>query len=129
MENWSALWNMPNYRGLKISIRGGRNVTIQGSLHKAFNNGINHNDFYYEDFLNAIQIITNELVVDVEDLIIQRIEFGVNIYNSKLPFSTIENNLLLHRLNPFMTYLKGNIVMGFYCKRQRYELKIYDKSI
>lgn len=116
------------YRGLKFSLRKKYALTIQGSIHKAFNNGINHNDFTYLDYSNAIQMLSDELQIDAEDFTIQRIEFGVNIQKPILSFSKIENNLLLHKLTPFAPYTKDNKIFGYYCNHQRFAIKIYDKS-
>lgn len=116
------------YRGLKITLRKKYALTIQGSLHKAFNNGINYNDFTYLDYANAVKTLCNELQIEAEEFTIQRIELGVNIQSPTLTFSTIESNLLLHKLTPFSTFIKDNKIFGYYCKHQRFCIKIYDKS-
>lgn len=117
------------YRNLKFTLRKGFALTIQGSLHKAFNNGINHNRFYYSDCLEAIQSLCAELGIAAERLKVQRVEFGVNVYEPDISFDTIENNLLLHKLTPFKPYVRRNRNIGFVCEHQRYALKIYDKSL
>jgi hypothetical protein len=116
------------YRVLKITLRKKYALTIQGSLHKAFNNGVNYNDFTYLDYANAVKTLCNELQIEAEEFTIQRIELGVNIQSPILSFSTIESNLLLHKLTPFSTFIKDNKIFGYYCKHQRFCIKIYDKS-
>lgn len=116
------------HRGLKFTLRKKYSLTIQGSLHKAFNNLNNYNDFTYTDYVNAIKILTQEIGIEASELKIQNIEFGVNIPNPVLTFPRIESNLLLHKLTPFLPYSKDNKIFGYYCKHQRFSLKIYDKS-
>lgn len=117
------------YRGLKLTLRKGYALTIQGSLHKAFNNGINYNQFTFSNCIRAIELLTEEIGIDADLLKVQNVEFGVNVFEPIVSFDTIDNNLLLHKLTPFKPYVRYNQNIGFECKHQQYSLKIYDKSM
>ncbi len=117
------------YRELKFTLRKGYALTIQGSLHKAFNNGINYNQFTFSDCIKAIGQLTQEIKIDAKLLKVQNVEFGVNVFEPIISFDTIDNNLLLHKLTIFKPYVRYNKNIGFECKHQQYSLKIYDKSM
>ncbi|OJX28726.1 MAG: hypothetical protein BGO86_15560 [Chryseobacterium sp. 36-9] len=114
---------------LTITIAGDRNVTIQGSLHKYYFNGDNSTDFTFSDLKSAINNLCNELNIDANKIRIQRLEFGFNIRDSPINYDEIEDNLIGYKLQPFEPYKIDGKNFGYHCQLQRFEIKIYDKSI
>lgn len=102
-------------------------ITLSGSLHKYFNDGLhNHNQFTYENYLNALERLKNEFAVSPENLYIQTLEYGVNL---KPPIRTkkILDNLLMHRHTKAESPINNK--RGYYkqFKHDKYIIKAYDK--
>lgn len=113
------------YRYFDVSIVAGNRLTIQGSIHRSFRNGINHDDFTFSDLKQAIKAIGNELSIDESRLLIQRIEVGVNVRGSPVNYTSLEKNVLIYKNQPFTEVYRGN---GLLSVHQRFSLKIYNKS-
>ncbi len=112
---------------LKLTIKG-KNLIIEGSLHKYSNLGKhNYSDFTYSDLLESIDKICSKLQLDAKDFILQQLEFGINV---QLPFktNTVLNNLLIYQGNPIC---KGAIKNGDFrsVDLHEYRLKAYDKAL
>lgn len=103
-------------------------ITLSGSLHKYFNNGLHNYDlFTHENYLNALERLKNDFAVSPEHLYIQTLEYGVNI---KPPIRTKEilDNLLMHRNAKAESPINNK--RGYYkqFKHDKYIIKAYDKS-
>jgi|GEM_PF-3963031 len=116
------------YRHFTISITANHNVTIQGSLHKSFNRGINYDFFTHSQLKNAVDTISAELNIDASRIKIQRIEAGVNVRFSPITYESIEHNAIMYKFKPFGEYKIQRLSFGIYAEQQRYTLKIYNKS-
>lgn len=113
------------YLGLKLTIIANKYCIIQGSIHKAFSGGVNYTDFNYSDVIIAVAKIESDLNITAERFKIQRIEFGVNIRNPILDYNKIFSNAITYKGDPF-NQMKNEI--GIECEKQRFKIKIYDKS-
>jgi hypothetical protein len=117
------------YRDFTITIVAGKHLTLQGSLHKSFNDGINHNSFPYTSLVYAIDTLAAEIGISANRFTIQNMEAGVNITTTTLSSATIIRNLITYKGQQFSDYRIGKIVFGKCVKLQRYSLKIYNKGI
>ena len=116
------------YRETTMTLVGDKHLTIQGSLHKSFNNGVNYDAFTYTQVVAAIETMTKELCNSAERWKIQRLEIGVNITATPISFKSIEQNAIIYKLKPFQEYKMQQSCFGIYAMQQRYCLKIYAKS-
>lgn len=114
-----------HYNNLLFSLKG-KNLRIQGSLHKYFNNGEhNANDF------NALQV--EETIQDLQkrfrinpNSILNNVEFGVNIRTPFAPKKLLQR-LICYKGVPFEKTIDNGV--NFYqCKHDKFILKIYDKG-
>lgn len=121
------------YKGLEIKIYEptisnpkGR-VTIEGSLHKYWNNGAhNFNDFGINEIEEVFKDLLLKFGIESNQCILKQIEIGVNLstpYKSKY----IITNCIQHKNNPLKSIFtkdEGNYKQAQY---QRHYFKIYDK--
>ncbi len=130
---YQAVFKQAFYNGLEFriyeptNINIDRRITIQGSLHKYWNNGAhNFNDFGIEQLNEVLADLKSKFNILPENCVLKALEIGVNIeppYNTK----TILNQCLLHktsRLESIFTKDEGNYIQSKY---QRHIIKIYDK--
>lgn len=103
-------------------------ITLSGSLHKYFNDGLHNYDlFTHENYLKALERLKNEFAVEPENLYILTLEYGVNI---KPPIRTkkILDNLFMHRHAKAESPINNK--RGYYkqFKHDKYIIKAYDKA-
>lgn len=116
------------FNGIIFSIFTSGKVGMAGSLHKYFNNGVqNYNDFYFHDLIITIHDLNNRFGINPQNVIVNNIEFGVNIELSYSPRDFIDG-LVTHRYHPFSINPDPKIfcVQAMY---NNYVLKIYDKGL
>ncbi len=121
-----------NYKGLEIIIDKNKNAHIKGSIHKVFSNGKNHTDFFHEDLIYTLNLLSKELHFELQEAVIHSIEFGLNFRVNPSP-SEILSSLCIHKpkggaLLPFErrnTFSKGDY---YTVARDRYTIKLYDKG-
>ncbi|OWP85281.1 hypothetical protein BWK59_00650 [Flavobacterium davisii] len=116
------------YKGLIFKIFENKLVTLSGSLHKYWNDGLhNYNDFNQE----AINVVLGELKVKFnispQQCVIKCLEIGINL---TLPLQTSEiiNYCFLHKTKPFEHKYNSNKGNYKQCVHQHYVVKIYDKA-
>jgi len=105
---------------------------INGSFHKNYFGGANFKVFTFADFLMEVNHLQNGLNLIPALTAIHNIEFGVNVETPFPPFEYLKNNLLLHRTKEFTKYNAGannGKVLGYHCKRDQFDIKIYDKGL
>lgn len=121
------------YKGLKFTIIDPiekypyHKVTVEGSLHKYWNNGKhNFNDFGAKDILTVLKELKRKFNIIPENSILKQLEIGVNI---KTPYPTkkILTSCIQHKKTPFKSIFvkdEGEYIQAWH---QRYLIKIYDK--
>ena len=113
------------YKNLNIIIFKNNRVMLTGSLHYFYNNGDhNHNDFTHINLLETLKNISLLVEVDLYNIIILNIEFGVNTLPNFNP-NCIINNMLIHRKEEFLKPFNFNFKVS---KHQRFWLKVYNKG-
>ena len=83
------------YKRLVITIYKNKVAILTGSLHYFYNDGIhNYNNFTFTNLVNTLEEVAELLEIELKNIVLQNIEFGVNII---LPFlvQNITNNLLM----------------------------------
>jgi hypothetical protein len=122
------------FRGLEFKIYNATNktnyrrITVEGSLHKYWNNGAhNFNDFGINQLLDVLQDLKNKFNIEPINCILRALEIGVNL---KPPYKTktILKQCLLHkteRLKWIYTNDEGNYIQA---RHQRHIIKLYDKK-
>ncbi|WP_325447987.1 hypothetical protein [Gelidibacter sp.] len=121
------------YKGLEFRLyeptekTNSRRLTLEGSLHKYWNNGAhNFNDFGINELDEVLNDLKECFNILQSNCVLRTLEIGVNIeppYKTK----TILNQCLLHktdRLKWIYTKDEGNYIQS---KHQRHIIKIYDK--
>ncbi|MEQ7798181.1 hypothetical protein ABDJ41_00100 [Pedobacter sp. ASV1-7] len=117
------------YGGLNFELFSSSRVTINGSLHKYYNNGNNHDDFSMQKLKYTLMRLSDEFGVDPNTARLNNLEFGVNINTSFSPNAFL-NDLQSYKWQPFnMMSVKGK-GYGKECFHFRqYGLKIYNKGL
>jgi len=116
------------FQGLKFTIYESGRITMEGSLHKYWNNGAhNYNDFDRQAILDVLQDLKIKFGVVPAQCILKRLEIGVNI-TPPIPTNEILDKCLLHKNKPFED--KINSDEGRYKQAQhcQYMLKTYNKA-
>lgn len=128
-------YKIAKYRGLLFKVYYGtetnnyqRRITIEGSLHKYWNNGKhNFNDFGINELKNVLNDLELKFGINPTNCYINQIEIGINL---KVPFivHNFLNNCIMHKKKRFKwhkTKGKGHFLIAEY---QRYNFKVYDKA-
>ncbi|MFZ1423841.1 MAG: hypothetical protein WAS55_08460 [Saprospiraceae bacterium] len=122
------------YKNLLFEIFKGGTITLSGSLHRYWNDGIhNYNNFNFAALKDPINDICQRFGIDPIRSIIHHLEFGINLYDLSYQATQIVQNLMIHsgRGNPpeHFKYRSHNTPSEFKCiVRDWYTLKIYDKG-
>lgn len=116
------------YKGLEFQISETGYITIEGSLHKYWNNGAhNFNDFGISEINEVIKDLNNKFEITPENCLLKALEIGVNVI-PPVKTKTLLNHCLFHKTSRFKWIYcndEGNYIQA---KHQRYILKIYDKK-
>jgi len=116
------------YKGLIITITPENVVKISGSLHKYSNNGYhNHNDFTYSDLLNVIVDLWRLFSINPANVVLNNLEFGVNVEVPFNPNLFIDN--LIHFKRTCFNVVTRNKQKYAESLKNRYILKIYNKGL
>ena len=113
------------YKNLVITIYKNKVAILTGSLHYFYNDGIhNYNNFTFTNLVNTLEEVAELLEIELKNIVLQNIEFGVNII---LPFlvQNITNNLLIHNKKEFLKPYDFDYRRA---QHQRYWVKIYNKG-
>ncbi len=121
------------YKGLEFKIfestktNPHRRITLEGSLHKYWNNGShNFNDFDITQINEVLNDLNIKFNIKPRNCYLKTLELGVNIQPPQKT-KTILNNCVLHktdRLKWIYTNDEGNYIQS---KKQKHIIKIYDK--
>lgn len=115
------------YKGLEFRIYESEYITVEGSLHKYWNNGAhNFNDFGINEIDEVVKELNNKFGITPTNCVLRQLEIGVNI-NTPIKTKTILKQCLLHKtdlLKWLYTKDEGNYIQA---QHQRQILKIYDK--
>jgi len=115
------------YGEWKIIVHSPTLALIQGSLHKYFTKGRNHNDFTFSDLFKSITSFCNQFEISPHDIKIQNIEFGVNVCPD-IPATEILRHALAYKnkreIKPFDSEKGYFIEFEF----DDYYFKLYDKG-
>lgn len=117
------------YKNLEFKIYNTNTVTISGSLHKYYNNGLhNYDAFNFIAFLAVLNDLKTKFNILPENCIIQNLEIGLNITP---PTKSIEiiNYCFLHKTKVFTNQINDNYINYRQCKHSHYWVKIYDKAL
>lgn len=96
---------------------------IRGSIHKFYNEGEHNADqFSRTDFILALKKLENELYISCKDIILCRIELGINIL---LPYPPLRFINMITLINGRMPIRQPR---GLLVEYQQYSIKIYSKS-
>lgn len=122
------------YRGLEFKIyeetetHPNRRATVEGSLHKYWNNGAhNFNDFGIMQINEVLKDLKEKFNIIPRNCVLMQVEIGVNII-PPIKTESILKNCLLHKTNVLKwTFTKdeGNYIQ---IKNQRHYNKFYDKK-
>lgn len=113
------------YKNLTITIYKNKVAILTGSLHYFYNNGNhNYNNFTFTRLKHTLEEVANLLEIELHQIKLQNIEFGVNL---KLSYkvANITNYLLIHKQKEF---LKPYIFDYRKASHQHYWIKIYNKG-
>jgi hypothetical protein len=116
------------FQGLKFTIWETGRITLEGSLHKYWNNGAhNYNDFNKNAVLEVLQDLKTKFGISPHQCILKRLEIGVNI-TPPIPTNQILDKCLLHKNKPFED--KKNSDEGRYkqAEHTQYIIKTYNKA-
>lgn len=122
------------YKGIKFTVFAstlthplGR-VTMEGSLHKYFNNGKhNFNDFGVYDVHKAINDLHCRFGISSEECILKQLELGVNI-NPSIPSKCIIKGCLFHGTERFGWQSTRDKSSYIQVRGSRRTIKFYDKT-
>lgn len=104
-------------------------LTLEGSLHKYFNNGQhNFNDFSINDLKKVLKDLEKDLNIAPENCVMKCFEVGVNIEINDISIENILKACIFRKGKGFMRIYcpnEGEYIIADY---QRYQIKIYNKS-
>ena len=117
------------YNGLEFRIYDTGTITVQGSLHKYWNNGKhNFNDFDFKALLWVLKDFETKFNIQLDNCVLKCLEVGINIVLN-FDINQIIENCLLHKTKPF-EFQKNN-EEGKYKQvvHWQYIIKLYNKSL
>lgn len=126
---YKAPYKRANFKGLEFKIYESGLITLSGSLHKYWNDGVhNYNDFNLEAFSWVLNDLKTKFEIDTEHCILKCLEIGINI---KPPIRTndILENCLLHKTHPFEWQKNSDEGKYKQVKHSQYIIKIYNKAL
>lgn len=110
------------------SEKGGYYFTVNGSLHKYFNEGLhNFNNFKTSQLNNVIDSLKDKFYINPENTDLFKLEIGFNI---ELPIKVTEflDYLISTPNKRFVELNTDNQGIGKICTRTEYDIKVYDKG-
>jgi len=128
-------FSLAEYRSLKLKKyfptdkHPNSRLTLEGSLHKYFNNGQhNFNDFTISDLKKVLKDLEKDLNIIPENCVIKCFEIGVNIEINDISIQNILKACIFRKGKGFKRIYcpnEGEYIIADY---QRYQIKIYNKS-
>lgn len=130
---YKTIYKQAFYKGLEFRIYDitkltpYNRITIKGSLHKYWNNGVyNFNDFNISAIMDVQKDLKDKFNIDFDNCVLSQLEIGINILPPEIT-KKILRYCLLHKtseLKFIFTKDKGNYKLTNY---QRHFIKLYDK--
>ena len=130
---YKTIYRQAFYKGLEFNIYDitkstpYHRITIEGSLHKYWNNGAhNFNDFNISAIIDVQKDLKDKFNIDFINCILRQLEIGINIFPPEIT-KKILRYCLLHKtseLKSIFTKDEGNYKQT---KNQRHFIKLYDK--
>lgn len=117
------------FQGLEFKIYDTGTITVAGSLHKYWNDGLhNYNDFNSDAVNSVLNDLKNKFNIDPQHCILKCLEIGINIL-PPIPTNSILDNCILHKTKSFE--FQKNSHEGKYkqVEHSQYIIKIYNKAL
>lgn len=113
--------------GFEFVVQSANRGVVTGSLHKYWNEGVNHNDFKFTDLTNAIHSFCNKYQLEPSMLLLQNLEFGVNIKPETNATQIIRDIICFKNRQAIQPY---NDEKGCFVEYNMtdYYFKVYDKG-
>lgn len=132
-KNGKLLFKTPykiaSYKGLKFIIYETGLITLSGSLHKYWNDGVhNYNDFNFEAFSWVLNDLKTKFGIDPKQCILKCLEIGINII-PPIRTNDILENCLLHKTLPFEWQKNSDEGKFKQVQHSQYIIKIYNKAL
>lgn len=106
-------------------------LTIQGSVHKNYDNGSNYSMFGWTALQFELNNIVSTFCISAVESKITRIEVGVNIELPFSPYLFLRESLLSYKGGEFSRYKpdRKGVVIGYEYGLTEYTVKAYDKGL
>lgn len=119
-----------SYKGIHLSLYDSGTLVVNGSIHRFFNDG-QQNDtlFTFADLNKALFELCDFVKVKPEQIILHKMEIGLNLPTSPIPASRIVNSALLFKNKEFQAfYDKDRHLSGKIAVFRDYSVKLYVKN-
>lgn len=124
------------FAALKIRITDA-NTFLEGSLHKMYNevytgNPQNFDEFHFGKLCEIIEYICNHLKIKPENLIIQNLEYGLNITTSLAPARILSAHTIHYKSKSVCINrdeISGEEAKYYRWQLSEYWIKLYDKGL
>ena len=119
------------YKGMKFLYKTGKgeHIQLQGSIHKHYQNGYNHQDYSFSDVIYTIIGLCETFDLDPYEMVIKAIEFGLNVVTPFNHWKFIMDGVLCYKYRPFQKMeSKRKKTVGIKRGLQQIELKMYSKK-
>lgn len=118
-----------SYKGLEFKIYDSGTITITGSLHKYWNEGVhNYNDFDSGAVLKVLNDLRIKFNIQPRQCILKCLEIGINI-TPPIPTNEILDNCFLHKTKPFECQFNSRRGKYKQVQHSQYIIKIYNKAL
>lgn len=125
-----------SFAAMKIRITEA-NTYIEGSLHKMYNEVFknesqNYDDFRFDKLCEIINYLCNHLKIPAEKLIIQNMEYGLNIPTRIAPARILSGHTIHYKSRPVtinMDEIAHEAAKYYRWQLSEYWIKLYDKGL
>ena len=115
------------YRFMKFIIINGKYISMKGSLHKYFTDGINYNDYTFENIIETLHDLSTVFKINLKKSTLHNLEYSANVNLNYSP-QEINNNIINHAGSSFEKMPGKARNTGKQCYKQQYLIKAYNKS-
>ena len=113
------------------------NTLIEGSLHKMYNEvykreSQNYDDFNFDNLNEIINYVCKHLKINANKVIIQNIEYGLNIRTKIAPSKILSQHTIHYKSKPVSMNLddiKGESAKYYRWQMSNHWIKLYDKGL
>lgn len=112
--------------GLRLTLAPSGKLYVANSLHK-FYKGNNYSDFNFSEVKESVDVLANTIGFNPKDLILTRVDFGVNITANPIPEARNWKGILTREAEPIKSRVTKRIV-GSKIELADWSIKIYDKK-